>query len=160
MPRTAQRRGAGTMTPASAGSHTKVYQSGHAPHGLHSQSPALAAPAAQAHAAGRVHGTRSGSFGPRTSAAAVSTSAIAAVATAASHDIHNAKPTPPAGGAMPRPKYRTRYGAETTTAPAPATFPQCRTSPRRHRALAAQSTTTPSTVSPPAEALNAPSPGR
>src|SRR5712692_3869209 len=104
MPRTAQRRGAGTMTPASAGSHTKVYQSGHAPYGLHSHSPASAATAAHPHAAGRVHGMRSGSFGPRTNAAAASTSAIAAVATAVSHDIHNAKPTPPAGGAMPRPR--------------------------------------------------------
>src|SRR4029077_3575265 len=160
MPRTAQRRGAGTSTPPKAGSHTKVYHSGHAPYGLQSHSPASAATAAHAHAAGRVHSTRSGSFGPRTSAAAASTRAIAAAATAASHDIHNAKPTPPAGGAMPRPRYRTRYGAETTSAPAPATFHQCRTSPRRHRALAAQSTTTPSTVSPPAEALNAPSPGR
>src|SRR6059036_250342 len=104
MPSTAQRRGAGTSTPTSAGSHTKVYQSGHAPYGLHSHSPASAAPAAQTHAAGRVHGTRCGSLVPRTSAAAARISAIAAVATAVSHDIHNANPTPPAGGAMPRPR--------------------------------------------------------
>src|SRR3989454_4838504 len=43
------------------------------------------------HAAGRVHGTRCGSLVPRTSAAAARISAIAAVATAVSHDIHNAR---------------------------------------------------------------------
>src|SRR5213083_2933071 len=155
IPRTAQRRGAGTSTPISAGSHTNVYQSGQAPYGLHSHNPASAATAAHTHAAGRVHGTRCGSLAPRTSAAAASTSA-----TAASHDIHNANPTPPAGGAMPRPRYRTRYGAASTSTAAPTTFHQRRPSPRRHSVLAAQSATTPSTVSAPAEALNAPSTGR
>src|SRR2546422_10624064 len=141
MPKTAHRRGAGTMTPASAGSHTKVYHSGHAPYGLHSHSPASAATAAHAHAAGRIHGTRCGSFAPRINAAAASTSAIAAVATPASHDIHNANPTPPAGGAMPRPRSRTRYGAASTSTAAPTTFHQRRPSPRRHSVLAAHSAT-------------------
>ena len=59
---------------------------------------------AHAHAAGRVHGTCAGSVGPRSNAAAPRMSAMLAVATAASHDIQNAKLTPPAGGAMPRPK--------------------------------------------------------
>ena len=59
---------------------------------------------AHAHAAGRIQGRRCGSTVPRTSAAAASTRAIAAVATATSHDTHSANPTPPAGGVMPRPK--------------------------------------------------------
>src|SRR5207247_1857473 len=75
-------------------------------------------------------------------------------------DPHTPNPTPPAGGAMPRPRHRTRYGAASTSTAAPTTFHQRRPSPRRHSVLAAQSATTPSTVSAPAEALNAPSTGR
>src|SRR5439155_839585 len=40
MPLTAQRLGAGTTTPTSAGSQTNVYHSGQAPYGCHSQRPA------------------------------------------------------------------------------------------------------------------------
>src|SRR2546422_6152152 len=101
VPRTAHRRGAGTSTPISAGSHTKVYQSGHAPYGLHNHRPPSAATAAQTHAAGRVHGTRCGSRAPRTSAAAASTSAIAAVATAAPPHHPKTEPPPPPRGAAP-----------------------------------------------------------
>ncbi|PYP35894.1 MAG: hypothetical protein DMD46_11000 [Gemmatimonadetes bacterium] len=104
IPSTAQRCGAGTSTPARAGSQMKVYHSGQAPYGLHNQSPARAAAVAQAHAAGSVQGMCSGSRAPRTSAAAARTRLIAATATAASHDIQSAKPTPAAGGAIPRPR--------------------------------------------------------
>src|SRR5205085_12665178 len=77
IPSTAQRRGAGTSTPPSAGSHTKVYHSGQAPYGFHSHSPTSAATPAHAHAAGRTQGTRCGSAVPRPSAAAASTRATA-----------------------------------------------------------------------------------
>src|SRR2546429_2872440 len=53
MPASAQRRGAGTITPTSAGSQRNVYHSGHAPWGLQSHKPPIAAIAPQAHAAGR-----------------------------------------------------------------------------------------------------------
>src|SRR2546427_5840483 len=111
MPHTAQRLGAGASTPARAGSQTNVYHSGQAPYGCHSQRPASPASTAHAQAAGRVHGTPRSASVPRTSAAAPSTSAMLAAATATSHEPHSAKLTPPAGGAGPRPRERTPYGA-------------------------------------------------
>src|SRR2546428_1993729 len=70
IPPSAQRRGAGTITPTSAGSQPKVYQPGHAPYGCHSHSPAAPATAPPAHPAGTGHRTPWGSAGPRHSAAA------------------------------------------------------------------------------------------
>src|SRR5437899_9765496 len=73
----AQRRGAGRITPASAGSQRNVYHSGQAPFGLHSQRPPIAASAPHAHAAGSTHEIRPGPLQPRTSAAATTTSTLA-----------------------------------------------------------------------------------
>src|SRR5437667_391111 len=58
IPSTAQRRGAGTSTPTSAGSQTNVYHSGQAPYGCQSHRPPSAASAAQPHAAGDRKSTR------------------------------------------------------------------------------------------------------
>src|SRR2546428_8334144 len=88
IPPSAQRRGAGTITPASAGSHTKVYHPGHAPYGCHSHKPAAPASTAHAQAVGIVHGTRRGSASPRTSAAPSSTSAMLTRARAAFQESH------------------------------------------------------------------------
>src|SRR2546426_9771321 len=126
MPPTAQRRGAGTRTPTSAGSQTNVYHSGQAPYGCHSQRPASPASTAHAQAAGRAHGTPRGSSVPRTSAAAQNTSAMLAAATATSHEPHSPKLTPPAGGAVPPPRERTRDRAASTRAPAADSVPQRR----------------------------------
>ncbi len=81
-----------------------MYHSGHAPYGLHSHSPPIAATAPQAHAAGSAGETRSGSLTPRTNAAANRMNAIAVTASAACHDSHCSMLTPLAGGAIPRPK--------------------------------------------------------
>ena len=81
-----------------------VYHSGHAPDGRHSNNPPTAMRAAHTHATGSVHGTRADATGPRTRAAASSTSAMLAAASETSHDSHRPRLTPPAGGWMPRPK--------------------------------------------------------
>ncbi len=81
-----------------------MYHSGQAPYGCHSHSPARPAIAAQTQAAGSTHGTRSGSAGPRSSAAASNTRAMAVPARATCHVSHNPTLTPIAGGAMPRPR--------------------------------------------------------
>ena len=104
MPTSAQRLGPGRIAPTSAGSQRNVYHSGHAPCGLHSHRPPIAASAAHAHAAGSAHETRSGSFVPRNNAAASRMNPIAVTASAACHDTHSSRLTPLAGGAMPRPK--------------------------------------------------------
>ena len=107
MPASAKRRGTGMMAPMSAGSQRNVYHSGQAPCGFQSQRPPIAATAPQEHAPTNAGVARCGSEDPRTSAAARRMKAIAVTASAACHDNHKTRLTPPAGGAIPRPKYRT-----------------------------------------------------